>query len=514
VICGAINDSARINLQYAKECPSISGQISFAKKALQYAIQTKDTVLIGDSYNFLGTAYQRIGNIEEGITYHLMAYDIFKMSKDKNGLSNSLNNLGIIHAKTGQFEEALNYFKEAMGIKQQLQNVSPESQEHLKYLSGSYNNIGLIHDYLAQFDSALYYFDQSLQIKKQLFDYPGIADSYSNIGITYLNMEEHGLAGKYLLKAYQVADSINDLGPFVNTTYNLAEFYFLAGDYPRAEKFINQCFEKVEIFGSRDLMMNVFYLLSKISFEKKDYKNGYLYLERFIGLKDSLINEETESRIAQLQIAHEVQRKDERIDLLEKEKQIEIQGNEFKSTLLLILYIFLFFTIVVAFVFFHQKKKLASANKELVKRNLELLSNDKNSANDRKISEIKYASSSLSDDKKQKILSEFYDLINKEKIFLKSDLTIDVAAEMLSISRTYLSQIVNETFDSNFTVYINKQRINYSMQLLSDTANDKYSIAGIAEMSGFNSISSFNTLFKQKTGLTPSTFRKAASNNL
>ena len=89
-------------------------------------------------------------------------------------------------------------------------------------------------------------------------------------------------------------------------------------------------------------------------------------------------------------------------------------------------------------------------------------------------------------------------------------MTIETTASALSISRTYLSQIVNEAFDMNFTAYINKRRINHSIQMLSDAINNKYSIAGIAEISGFNSISSFNTFFKKHTGLTPSTFRELA----
>jgi AraC-like DNA-binding protein len=45
-------------------------------------------------------------------------------------------------------------------------------------------------------------------------------------------------------------------------------------------------------------------------------------------------------------------------------------------------------------------------------------------------------------------------------------------------------------------------------KLLIDPNFDHYSIEGISKEVGFSSISSFNTLFKKFTGLTPSQFKK------
>ena len=504
-------DSARFFFDQAKHSLTKEKQILLSKKALSYSSIKQDTFLIADIYNSLGTAYNEIGIIDKSLFFFIEALNLYKALKNREGTSNILNNLGVIYGERGQYKVALKYFKEALYIKQELIIPAQKSDKTLMYLSGSFNNIGLIHDLMAQYDSALYYFDKSLRIRKVLKENISIADSYSNLGVTYLNMGENLLSEKYLIMSYQIADSIGNIELYANTSYNLSEFYYLSDDIINAKKYVNKCLLIVSIFESKDLLMSVFELKAKISLSMKDYKTAHLYQKRYMALKDSLISIEMESRIAQLQVKYEVQRKEERIDLLEKEKQIEIQRSEFKSILLLILYIFLFTTIVVAFVVHRQKKKLSFSNKELVKRNLEILSIDIKSGNNYTNSENKYASSSLTDDKKQKILSELDNLINNDKIFMETNLNIEFLSNKLSISRTYLSQIVNETFNSNFTVYINKQRINYSMQLLSDPANDKYSVAGIARISGFNSISSFNTLFKLKAGITPSKFRKIAS---
>ena len=506
-------DSARLLLDRAEQSLSIEEQIILSKKALVHSINKRDTLIVGDIYNFLGTAYKEIGIIDKSLSYYIEALEVYKRTNNRDGISNVLNNLGVIYGSRGQYVLALEHFKEAIIIKQQLISPDQETDKTLMYLSGSFNNIGLIYDLIDQKDSALYYFDKSLQIRKSLNDYMGISDSYSNIGITYLNMNKNTLSERYLIMSFQIADSIGDVAHYVNATYNLAEFYFLQGDITNAEVYLNRCHEKASLFGARDLLMSIFDLRSKISLSKNDYKNAYFFQKRFMTLKDSLVNEETESHIAQLQIAHEVQQKEEKIVLLEKEKQNEIQRNEFKSTMLLILYIFLFISVAIAFVFFRQKKKLAFSNKELVKRNLEIISIDKKQKGNNDTTTKKYASSALSDEKKQQIIFNLKRIIEKEELYLKNDLTIELAAAKLEISRTYLSQIVNETFNTSFTTFINNYRINHAIQLISAPVNSIYSIAGIAGLSGFHSISSFNTLFKQKTGLTPSAFRKIATEN-
>ncbi|MDE5450303.1 helix-turn-helix domain-containing protein, partial [Elizabethkingia meningoseptica] len=50
-------------------------------------------------------------------------------------------------------------------------------------------------------------------------------------------------------------------------------------------------------------------------------------------------------------------------------------------------------------------------------------------------------------------------------------------------------------------------------KLLSGDPSKKFSILGIAFESGFNSKTSFNTIFKKTMGITPSEFRKSQEEN-
>jgi len=55
---------------------------------------------------------------------------------------------------------------------------------------------------------------------------------------------------------------------------------------------------------------------------------------------------------------------------------------------------------------------------------------------------------------------------------------------------------------------VNHYRVEEAKQLLLEPAKEDHKIASIAYDAGFNSLSTFNDVFKKITGTTPSQFRK------
>ncbi|MEN0004099.1 MAG: helix-turn-helix domain-containing protein [Bacteroidota bacterium] len=99
-------------------------------------------------------------------------------------------------------------------------------------------------------------------------------------------------------------------------------------------------------------------------------------------------------------------------------------------------------------------------------------------------------------------------LLQEEKAYEDTDLTLDRLSEQLDISSGYLSQIINEKEGKNFFDLINHYRIQAVKERLLDQEFANYTIMGIALECGFKSKSTFNAVFKKFTGLTPSSYRK------
>lgn len=101
-----------------------------------------------------------------------------------------------------------------------------------------------------------------------------------------------------------------------------------------------------------------------------------------------------------------------------------------------------------------------------------------------------------------------------EEIYLKNDLSIWDLCRAVSSNRTYVSNLINEEFGMNFNSLVNKYRVNKAKMLLLDNNYQSYSLGKIAELSGFNSITSFNRAFQKFEKSSPGNFRNKEHSNV
>ncbi len=92
--------------------------------------------------------------------------------------------------------------------------------------------------------------------------------------------------------------------------------------------------------------------------------------------------------------------------------------------------------------------------------------------------------------------------------FKDAALTLNELASQLEMPARKLSGLINRHFGQNFIDFVNTYRIELAKSRLKNPVDPKETILEVMYEVGFNSKSSFNTLFKQKTGSTPSDFKK------
>ena len=121
---------------------------------------------------------------------------------------------------------------------------------------------------------------------------------------------------------------------------------------------------------------------------------------------------------------------------------------------------------------------------------------------------IKYSNSCLADEQVSQILIALKKQMHDKKLFLQTNLTISQLADEINCSRHHLSQVLNDQLQKSYYDYINCLRIEEAKNLLIEPQYQQYKIASIAYDAGFNSLSTFNDVFKKHTGKTPSDYRK------
>jgi len=120
-------------------------------------------------------------------------------------------------------------------------------------------------------------------------------------------------------------------------------------------------------------------------------------------------------------------------------------------------------------------------------------------------SEIIQADSQELEDLKVNVLNS----IKESKPYLNEDLTLTQLANLVSTTDKKLSFLLNHYMETNFYDFINHYRVQSVIEKMSDSEFNKFTLTAIAESSGFKSKSSFNRIFRKKTGLTPTEYKKS-----
>ena len=120
----------------------------------------------------------------------------------------------------------------------------------------------------------------------------------------------------------------------------------------------------------------------------------------------------------------------------------------------------------------------------------------------------KYESSPLSAKAARDIKARLEELITREKPYLNPELRLQGLSEQLAVKPHHLSRVINQEFGMSFSEYINTFRIKEAAQRLKAHDYKHLKIAALAYDCGFNSVPTFNTLFKKVYKITPSQYRE------
>lgn len=119
----------------------------------------------------------------------------------------------------------------------------------------------------------------------------------------------------------------------------------------------------------------------------------------------------------------------------------------------------------------------------------------------------KYRSSSLGKRQLESIRQALESLMAETAAFKDPDLNLAKLAERLEVTPHQLSQTINVLFRKSYSDYINDLRVEEVKRLLLNPEFTGQKIATIAYESGFNSLSTFYSIFKRATGVSPKQFK-------
>ncbi|WP_037315516.1 sensor histidine kinase [Salegentibacter sp. Hel_I_6] len=209
------------------------------------------------------------------------ALDLIENSTEsQNYVYPANNNLGIIYNGLEDYSEALTYHWKALGNAKSLQDPIRTAR--------SYNNIGVVYQKLKDHDNSILNYTRALQIdsiyQKEASLFAMLTD---NLGYSEFKLGNYQIASFLFQKALKIRDSIQHESGIVINKLHLGEYYLENGDTTQALQYTLEANSlAADTRNNRDLLAS-YLQLAKIEPEKAPS-----YLDSYIHLNDSLLNEE------------------------------------------------------------------------------------------------------------------------------------------------------------------------------------------------------------------------------
>lgn len=273
---------------------------------------------IATTHNSIGLVYSYSNVNDKAIEYHLKAKESFEKLNDKKGISEVYNNIAIIYANQGELAKALNYFKYSLEIE--------EGLDDKKGMAESVNNVGAVHYYMGSIDSALVYFNKSVKIEKSIGNQAGVAASYNNIADLLIESGKPSQAKIYIDSAYYYAKESKVAVDIEAALHNYSRYYE----------------------------------------EKNDLRKALDYFKKVSSFNDSIVNVETNKKIAEIEIGFQTEKKEkeilsQRAEMAEQNLTIQKKDTQVFGLIGIALILGL-----IGFLFYNQQKL---KNKQLQKEN-------------------------------------------------------------------------------------------------------------------------------------------------
>lgn len=287
------------------------------------------------------------GNYKEAAKIYISAVEFFKQKGDSTSWASALSNIGVVYEEMGMADKAICYDKKSLVIKLAMHDTLGSAT--------NYNNIGVaFSELLNDPDSAIYYYTKAFDIYKSYGHQFRCAQVRNNLGMLYTMLDRFDLAEHHLNKAYTVLDSVNNLlGKAISQRY-FGELYFKQGNESKALIYFYSAMETFKTIDDKKSLMEMGSLLSKVYISMGRYVEATQMMQFRNELKDSLMNIENKSIIADMETKYQVKEKNKTIEVLKLEE--ELQGKKIKNQAVIIASLLIIFMLVVIIYYFNINK--------------------------------------------------------------------------------------------------------------------------------------------------------------
>ncbi len=451
--------------------------------------------------------YKNRSNREKAIEIYHKALEKCKLISDNKGpKAMILVNMGNIYADIGAFDKSVRAMDSLLVITDTIRSFSKIKAAALIGQSTNYLELG-------QYEKALRFAERAIVLGESMKDEEVIGSTLNNISDVYIKLGDYQSALETTEKSFLLANMQTPTKKrgWLLLNNGIANYHLknMDASLQRLQESLTLAQDK-KIY---EIAMYSYEYLAKVYEEKGNFKASYEAQKEYSRLRDLIKGDEKKATIIDLQQDISNSNNDildaakgEIASVTKNKKQLVWYG----SIVLLALGSILFFYI-------KKKKRIELEKKTLQEQYITLKQTIENktfspSSEAEKVipqkEEKPYKNSSLTDTDREKYKASILEVMKEEKPYLDPDLRLAELASKLGMSTSHFSEVLHYCFKENFYNFINFYRVLEAQELMKKPHYKETKIIAIAFDAGFKSKTTFNRVFKNYTGQTPSEYRE------
>jgi serine phosphatase RsbU (regulator of sigma subunit)/lipopolysaccharide biosynthesis regulator YciM len=266
-----------------------------------------------------GTVYLNSGKLASALECFVKAANYYKADHNNIGMGIVYIYISEVYNQQENPDNAKYYLKNAIEILRK--------EKDSIYLATAYSDLGYVHYRIGQYDTALILFLKTSEIYKKLGYQTEYAICLGNSGLVYSRQSEFKKAEDYLLRAIEILSKQAEQGDGRAVTEFMIEYAGILqhkGEIKKAITSATLSFNKAAKNNLLEFEGDAAYRLAKLYQVSGKYDSAYHYQSLFINANDSIKSVKNIQKMADLRTGFEVAKKQAEVDVLRKNKLIQL----------------------------------------------------------------------------------------------------------------------------------------------------------------------------------------------
>ncbi len=289
--------------------------LSYAEELISFSERTGNDLYLYRGYLQKGNSNRLSGNFKNALDAFFKAEEAATKAGYIEGRGGSNTAIGDVYSLMGNTSNAEHYYNIAIDL---LRKTNDSVM-----LATALLNTGEYYFKNDKYEAALAYFDEAGPIFKAANYSIGIAYYMGNEGMVFAKQGMDALAEANLTEAIAMLEKLGAYDAICEYLIYLSDIYWKHGQMDKALRTANRSLDLATQSGLKERIGPSNFQLAKLHEQSGNKELAFMYYKNYITYRDSVNNIKSVQQIADLRTDFEISKRQDKLDLLEKESELQ-----------------------------------------------------------------------------------------------------------------------------------------------------------------------------------------------